>query len=119
MQKYFLNVHGHMISGFSVDGCLKSAVLVFIYQFVKNYIMLCEILCSNLIFLCLLFKFSEDNSSSSLVSVHIMNIPSIYRKYSIDLFLIYGFICCLSNCAMKIFVFAGARIVDICTSNYL
>ena len=48
-----------LISGFSVDSCLKSAVLIFIYQFVQklqNYILLCEILCSNLTILCLLFN---------------------------------------------------------------
>ena len=78
---------GFLISGISTESCLKSVVLVFIYQCVKNDILLCEILCSNLIVLCSLFKFSNNKSSSGLVLVHIMNISSIYRKYSIDIFL--------------------------------
>ena len=75
----------------------------------KNDVLLYEILCSNLIALCLLFKFSKNISSSCLVPVYIMNISSIYRKYSIDLFLLHGYICCFSNCAMKIFAYVGGQ----------
>ena len=62
---------GLLISGFSVESCPKSVVFVFIYQFVQKYILLCEILFSNLIVLYLLFNFSKNISSSRLGLVHI------------------------------------------------
>ena len=62
---------GLLISGFSVESCQKSVVFVFIYQFVQKYILLCEILFSNLIVLYLLFNFSKNISSSCLGLVHI------------------------------------------------
>ena len=45
-----------------------------------------------MIVLCLLSKFPKNTSSSYLAPVHVMNILLVYRNYSIDLFLMKGYI---------------------------
>ena len=76
-----LNMYGHRITDQWVFGRgLSEEMLLTLYINVsKNDILLCEILCSNLIVLCLLFKVSKNTSSSCLVPVHIKNISPIYR----------------------------------------
>ena len=64
---------GLLVSGFTVENCLKDVVLVFICQCVQKWILLCETLCSNLIVLYLLLKFSKSTSSSCLIHVYIMH----------------------------------------------
>ena len=50
-----------LITAFSVESCLKSVVFLSLYiHMFQNDILLCEILCSNLIFLCLLFNFYKN-----------------------------------------------------------
>ena len=75
---------GLLISGFLVESCLKGVVLFFIYQCVQK-LLLCEILCSNLIVLCFLFNFSKNMSSSGLVLVRI---SCIYHGYIVSIALI-------------------------------
>ena len=105
-----------LISEFVVDSCLESVILVIISQCVQKWNITRWNVVFKLIVLYLLFKFSKNNSSSCLAPVRIMNISSIYCKYSIGLFLIYRYIYIyifFSNCTMKIFAYTGAQIIYI------
>ena len=101
----FMQIPDHWVFGRELS---KSVALVFIYQWVqKSYMFLIEILCSNLIVLCLLLKFSKDTSSTCSRPVYIMNISLIYRKHNM-IFSMYWYM--FLKLCQKIFSMLGHRL---------
>ena len=105
LSDYGLNVHGHRITDQWVFGRgLSEELLLTLYINVsKNNILLCEILCSNLIVLCLLFL------KIQVVLAQFLSTSKIYHRHivSIDLFLMLGYILFFKLCHGNICVCWG------------